>query len=230
MTNPAGGVPTPEQNRAAWKAAHPDAAEVSQDEAAAKVADHLGGAAPSPGVSGDSLGAQMAAAGAQAGLPHEDAMDALMEQIKALSDQVGELRHRDQQREQAAILALGEPILQRYANGLRDKLRAHVDANPGSGEHFRQAVSTATALADAASTAISRGANDMSQVNHHAAWLDRFLERGHKRTAPGHLKHLDLGSVASDLEALIDESYRLSPGMPAQPPPAGKMLTGAVVG
>lgn len=205
--------PDPAQNKAEWLAAHPGAGEVGADQAAAEVAAHLGAAAPDPGVSGSDLGAQMAAAGAQAGLPHEDVMDQLMAEIRRLSDQVGFLQERDRQREAAQIAALGEPILQRYANGIAAKLEAHQAANPGLGpDHFRNVRGAADSLVKAASQAISGGANDMGQVAYHAGQVDRWLSKTHKRTAPAHLAHLDLGAIEQDLEYLLDEVDRLTGG------------------
>lgn len=205
-------VPTPEQNRAAWLAAHPGAHQVSQAQAAGQVAAQIGAAAPDPGVSGDDLGAQMHAAGAVAGLPHEDVMNALMAQVQALSEQIGQLQIRDQQREAAAIAALGEPILQRYANAVRDHLVAIAAANPGGAEHFKPAIDMASKLADVSSETISKGANDLGQVISLASRVDRFLARGHARTAPHMLRHLDLSTVAHHLEYLVEEAERLAPG------------------
>lgn len=183
----------------------------TREQANEEVAQQLGAAAPGPGVSGEQLGAQMHAAGAAAGLPYEDQMNAAMEQIKALSQQVDALRQRDQAREQAQILALGEPILQRYANGVRDKLAAHQAANPGTDAHFAQPIKDAAALADAAAHAIARGANDLGTVRSYAARLDHFFARGHARTAAGPVAHADLSAAAADLEHVISEANRLAP-------------------
>jgi hypothetical protein len=207
--------PDPEANRIQWKTDHPDAAEVSQDDAAASVAAQLGGAAPAAGVTDSDLGAQMASAGATAGLPYEDQMNAMMEQLRRMSTEIDTLRQRDQQREQAQVMALGEPILQRYANGLRDKLAATVAANPGSDQHFAQALADAGALAEASSKAIARGANDLGTVRAYAGRLDHFFDRGHVRTAQGHVRHVDLSSAAHDLEQVISEAHRLQPGAPS---------------
>jgi hypothetical protein len=214
MTEQTGfAAPDPEQNRAEWLAAHPEAQQATQGEAAAQVASSLGAAAPDPGVSGDDLAAQMAAAGAQPGLPHEDVMNALMDQIRALSDQVGTLQRRDQQREAAALAALGEPILQRYAKGIRDKLAAHEAANPGLGpDHFANVRQTADELVKATVAAVAEGANDLGRVRYHVDRVDRFLTKGHKRLAPSHLAHIDMSAVGQDLEYLVEEADRLTGG------------------
>lgn len=204
----------------------PDQPPVTREQANEEVAAQLGAAAPGPGVSGEQLGAQMHAAGATAGLPYEDAMNAAMEQIKALSQQVQTLQQRDYQREQAQILALGEPVLQRYANGVRDKLAAHRAANPGTDDHFAQPIRDAAALADAAANAISRGANDLGTVRAYASRLDHFFARGHARTASGPVRHADLSAAASDLEHVITEANRLAP--PGGQPP-GVMTPGRVL-
>lgn len=212
MTEQTGFPPDPAANRAAWLAAHPGAQEQAPQEAAAQVAAHLGAGAPAGGVTGDDLGAQMAAAGATAGLPHEAVMDELMKQIQALSEQVSTLQVRDRQREAAQIAALGEPILQRYANGVRDHLAALAAANPAGADHFRPIVRDAEALSQATADAISQGANDLGGVMNIAARLDRFITRGHARTAPHVIRHLDLSTVAHHLEYLIEEAHRLAPG------------------
>lgn len=205
--------PSPEANRAQWLAAHPEAAPVSAEDAQGEVASQLGAAAPGAGVSGEDLGAQMAAAGAKAGLPHEDVMDALMAEIKRLGEQVGNLQERDRRREQAAIAALGEPILQRYANAVRDHLKALVAAHPGSAGHFGPTVTAAEKLATASSDAISRGANDLGQVMALAGQVDRFLTKGHHRLAPATLRQVDLSTVAHHLELMVEEASRLAPGV-----------------
>lgn len=207
--------PDPDQNRREWLASHPGAEEVTPEAAQGQVASHIGAGTPDAGVSDAQLGAQMAAQGAAPGqLPHEDAMNALMEQIRQLSDQVLTLQRRDHQREQAQIAALGEPILQRYANGLRDKLKAHMAANPGLGQdHFGPVIAAAEKLSQAAADAISRGANDLGQVHHAVNTVNRWLSKTHPRTAPAHLRHLDLGSVLYDLEKVAEEAARLAPGV-----------------
>jgi hypothetical protein len=202
---------TPEQNRADWLAAHPEATTVPPEQAQEQVAAHLGGAAPDPGISGDTLGAQMTAAGAHAGLPHEAVMDQLMAQIQALSQQVGTLQERDRAREQATIAALGEPILQRYANALDAYFKAYEAGHPGLGaEHFRPVRQSTAELVKATSAAIADGGNDMGRVQYHAARVDRFLTRTHKRTAPAHLAHLDMSAAEQALEYLVDEAERLT--------------------
>lgn len=208
------GFPTPEQNRAAWLAQHPEAQQATPDQAGAQVAAQLGAAAPDPGVSGDDLGAQMDAAGAHAGLPHEDAMNAEMARLRQMVENMGtELARITVERQQeraAAIAALGEPILQRYANAVTDHLKATVAANPGSGEHFAPIVGTAEKLSAAAADAISRGANDLGTVLSLAGQLDRFFTRGHARTAPHQLRQVDLSTVAHHLDYLLDEAARLT--------------------
>lgn len=213
MTENPGFQPDPATNRAQWLAAHPQAVQASAEQAAGEVASHLGAAAPGAGVTGEQLGQQMADAGAAAGLPHETVMDQLMAQVKAMGEQIHMLQARDQQREAAAIAALGEPILQRYANAVRDHLAATVAANPGSAEHFKTVLADAEKLSVASADAISRGANDLGQVASLASRIDRFLTRGHARTAPHTLRQVDLSTVAHHLEYLVEEAARLAPGM-----------------
>jgi polyhydroxyalkanoate synthesis regulator phasin len=210
----AGQVPDPAANREQWQRDHPDAGTVTQGQAQQQVADQLGGAAPAPGVSDQQLGQQMADAGATAGLPHESAMDAMMEEIRRLSERVTQLQENDRQRTIAVNAQLGPPELIARAEAVRDKINALVAANPGSSDHFRQLARDAEALARTSSDAIDRGANDLGQVNAFAARVDRFLNIGHKRTAPGHLAHVDLSAIAYDLELLIEEAQRLAPGAP----------------
>jgi hypothetical protein len=206
-------VPDPQANRDEWLAAHEGAEEVTAGEAQRRVAAQLGGAAPDPGVSSDDLGAQMHAQGAFAGLPYEQQMNALMDQVRAQQEQIQTLILRDHQREQAQIAALGEPVLQRYANAVRDYLKAHAAANPGLGpEHYAQPIADAEDLSRASADAISRGANDMGRVLSAASRLDRFFTKGHKRTAPAHLSAIDHGAAEQALEYVVREASRLSPG------------------
>ena len=214
MTEQTGFTPDPEANRAAWLAAHPEAQQATPAQAAEQVAAQLGGAAPDPGVTGDQLGQQMAAQGAQAGLPHERVMDEEMARLKAIVESMGadlaRIRVERQQERAAAIAALGEPILQRYANAVRDHLKATVAANPAGAEHFAGVVGASEKLSDAASDAISRGANDLGQVLTLASSIDRFLSRGHARTAPHLLRQVDLSTVQHHLDYLVEEAGRLS--------------------
>lgn len=213
MNTPGYTPPDPDANRREWLARHPEAAGVTADEAAAGVAEHLGAGAPGAGVADTSLGEQMAQHGAAAGLPHEDTMNALMKQVQDLSEQMAWMQEQRARERQAAIAAMGEPILERYARGLRDKLKAHADANPGLGpDHLRQVIADADELLKQASLAIARGANDLGAVHSAASRVDRFLSKTHVRTAAAHLRHIDLSSVAYDLEMVVEEAARLVPG------------------
>ena len=214
MTEQTGFTPDPEANRAAWLAAHPEAQQASQAQAAAQVAANLGGSAPDPGVSGDQLGQQMAAAGAQAGLPHEQVMDDEMAKLRAAVEAMGadlaRIRVERQQERAAAIAALGEPILQRYANAVRDHLKATLAANPAGAEHFAGVIGASEKLSDVAADTISKGANDLGQVLTIASQIDRFISRGHVRTAPHMLRQVDLSTVQHHLDYLVEEAGRLS--------------------
>jgi hypothetical protein len=219
-------APDPERNRREWLAAHPQAGEVSPEEASAQVAAQLGGAAPDPGVSGEALGEQLARAGATAGvtprdgtLPHEDTVEAELNRLRAvvegLGTQLQQVQTERQQERATAIAAMGEPILQRYANGIEAHLQAHEAASPALGmEHFKQVRGAAKQLTGATATAISEGANDMGRVRYHAAQIDRFLTRTHRRTAPAHAVHIDMSAVEQMLEYLLDEADRLAPSLP----------------
>lgn len=218
-TDPAGVTPDPQRNREAWLAAHPGAAPVDPGAATQQVAAQLGAGAPGAGVPAETLGEQMAGQGATAGvqpqdgsLPYEDLVDQMLSELRDLRGQVEVMQEQRRQERAAAIAALGEPIVQRYANGVRDKLAAHLAANPGLGpDHFGRVLSAADQLSKAAADAISRGANDMGQVRSLAGVVDRWLTRTHPRTAPSHLGHVDFSSVAYDLELLLEEADRLAP-------------------
>jgi hypothetical protein len=224
-----GTPPTPEQNRADYLAAHPEAQPVSGQAAADAVAQNLGAAAPGSGVTDADLGAQLAAGGAQQGFvdpqaaEYQASMDDLMAQVKALGQQVQLLQARDEQRTAASIAQLGEPILIRYAKGVADKLRAHMASHPALGaEHYGQAIADADSLARAATDAISKGGNDMGQVHNLAYRLDRFFTRTHPRAKTG-LSNPDHSSAEYDLDQVVNEANRLAPGG-SQP-----ALTGRVV-
>lgn len=220
----AGAQPDPAANRAQW---NPEGDTVDATSAAGQVADQLGAAAPAAGVSDSALGAQMAAAGATAGLPHETQMDALMEQVRKMSAEIAYLQQQDAQREQTAVAALGEPILQRYAKGLHAKLQAVAAANPGSDDHFAQAIDDAANLVTASKQAISRGGNDLGQVHSLVSRLEHFLTHGHRRTAPGQVRHADLSAAEQDLEYAGQEANKLADSAAQRGAPVGAITATA---
>lgn len=216
MTNPY-DAPSPEANRAQWLADHPDASPVDAGTAAAETARQLGGAAPSPGVSGEALGRQMLDQGARAGLPAEDDHDA---QMRAMAAQFEDMQQRiaamERQRSlehQAAIAALGEPILERYAKGIRDKMHVHQAMHPALGEeHFGRIKRTADKLYDAAQRTIRAGANDTHEVIGLANEIDRWVTKTHPRLA-SNAHHVDFSALLADLEMMLEEAAKLGGGV-----------------
>lgn len=212
MTETTGFPPDPAANRAEWLAAHPGAAPVNPEQAQAATDPGTGEAVPSSVPTGEA----MAAAGAHAGLPHEAAMDAEMAALKRLVESMGADLARIQAERagerQAAIAAMGEPILVRYAKAVQAHLHTAVAMHPAAAEHLAPAVADADKLVDATSEAISNGANDLGAVATLAARIDRFLTRTHPRQVPVLARNLDLSTVAHHLEYLMDEGQRLVPG------------------
>lgn len=223
MTNPydpyaaQGGLPDPERNRADWLRANPGAAPVDPGQAQRQVAAHLGAAAPAPGVTDAQLGAQAYAQGAHAGLPAEDDQDTQMAQMRAqFEDMVRRVEAMERERaleRQAHIAALGEPILERYAAGVRDKLHTHRAMHPGMQDHLSRVTRTGDQLYDAAHKAIASGANDLSEVAGLASQVERFITKTHPRTGAGNASHIDFSSVLYDLELMLEEAAKLAPGV-----------------
>ncbi len=213
MTETTGFPSDPERNRQEWFAANPGAAPVSAERAAAATDPGTGEAVPSAVPTGEA----MAAAGAHAGLPHEATMDAEMAALRKLVESMGSdlarIQAERQGERQAAISALGEPILLRYAKAVQGGLHTAVAMHPAAAEHLAPALGDADKLVDAASDAISTGANDLGAVATLASRIDRFLTRKHPREVPGLARNMDLSTVAHHLEYLIEEGQRLVPGV-----------------
>jgi hypothetical protein len=212
MTETTGFPPDPEANRAAWLAANPGAAPVSPHEAAAATDPGTRESVPSAVPTGEA----MAAAGAHAGLPHEATMDAEMAALRKMVESMGAdlariTAERSQER-QAAISALGEPILLRYAKAVQGGLHTAAVMHPAAAEHLAHVIADSDKLVDAASDAISTGANDLGAVATLASRIDRFITRKHPREVPGLARNMDLSTVAHHLEYLIEEGARLVPG------------------
>jgi len=212
MTETTGFPPDPERNKQEWFAANPGAAPVSPQQAQAATDPGTQESVPSSVPTGEA----MAAAGAHAGLPHEDTMNAEMEALRKMVESMGSdlarIQAERQQERQAAISALGEPILLRYAKAVQGGLHTAVAMHPAAAEHLAPAVANADKLVDAASDAISTGANDLGTVATLASRIDRFITRTHPREVPGLARNLDLSTVAHHLEYLIEEGARLVPG------------------
>lgn len=212
MTETTGFPPDPARNRAAWLADNPGAQPVSAQQAQAATDPGTQEGVPSSVPTGEA----MAAAGAHAGLPHEQVMDDEMAKLRKLVESMGSdlarIQAERQQERQAAISALGEPILLRYAKAVQGGLHTAVAMHPAAAEHLAPAVANADKLVDAASDAISSGANDLGAVATLAQRLDRFITRTHPREVPGLASNLDLSTIAHHLEYLIEEGARLVPG------------------
>ena len=217
MTNPYDpyspfAQPTPEQNRAAWLAANPGARPVDPAVAEEQVAANLGAGVPNPGVSGQQLGEQMAAQGAHAGLPAEDDHDAEMAAMRAIAeDQAKRLAFLEKaftQQRQAYIAALGEPIVERYAKGVRDKLRTHLVMHPALAEHLEPRVRLADNLYEAARKAVSGGGNDFREVAAIAQEIDRYVTKTHGRVTGGSGSHVDFSALLYDLELMLEEAAK----------------------
>lgn len=212
MTETTGFPPDPERNKAEWFAANPGAQPVSAQQAHAATEPGAGEGVPSSVPTGEA----MAAAGAQAGLPHEDVMNAEMERLRKIVESMGADLARIQSERQgernAAIAAMGEPLLVRYAKAVQGGLHTAVAMHPAGAEHLAPVVADADKLVETATDAISSGANDLGAVATLAARIDRFLTRTHPRQVPGLAANMDLSTVAHHLEHLIEEGQRLVPG------------------
>lgn len=212
MTEQTGFPPDPAQNKAEWFQANPGAQPVSAQQAQA--ATDPGAQEGVPSAVPD--GAKMVADGAHAGLPHEATMDAEMAALRKLVESMGadlaRITAERQGERNAAIAAMGEPILLRYAKAVQGGLHTAVAMHPAAAEHLAPAVATADKLVDAASDAISSGANDLGAVATLAQRIDRFITRTHPREVPGLARNMDLSTVAHHLEYLIEEGQRLVPG------------------
>lgn len=204
--------PDPERNRAAWLAANPGAQPVSAQQAQAATEPGAQEGVPSSVPTGEA----MAAAGAHAGLPHEKVMDDEMAALRKLVESMGadlaRITAERQQERQAAISAMGEPILVRYAKAVQGHLHTLVAMHPAAAEHLAPVVADSDKLVDATSEAISNGANDLGAVGTLAARIERFLTRKHPREVPGLARNMDVSTVLHHLDYLIEEGQRLVPG------------------
>jgi hypothetical protein len=192
---------------------------------------------PGLGVGVDQISAaQQAAPAAGQPLPYEAQMNALMEQLKAQSEQlavalgrVGDLEKHVQAVTAQASAAQGLPYVVRYAQGARDKLLAHAIANAdlggvrlvpsldqATGEtvlrhqaagHFESVLHDADQLA-AAAVAAAKGDAPAQAVTDAAARVIRFIERTHRRLTP---KYIDYSAALDDLDATVEEALKLTP-------------------
>lgn len=164
--------------------------------------------APSPAGEQASVAAMMGDRGPL--LPAETAMDDLMaalkaqsEQIKALQAQVGTM----QQQQAEALAASGGPMITRYAQGARDKIAAHVIANPDvPKDHFKPLTGFAEKLVDEAE-ALAGGSGTVKAVETAASAVTRFINRTHARLSG---KHIDWSAALDDVETVIDEALKLA--------------------
>jgi hypothetical protein len=174
--------------------------EVPYTEAAAAVAAEVD---QGPQADAGASLSQMSAAPADR-LPHEDVMDEMMAEFKAMSERVsameGELS-KARGDYAAAAAKLGPPEVAIYAQAIYDKLTsfraAHPDAPPG---HFDAVIAKAAPLGQAAADLIA-GKGHASDVTGPLAdvvdAVDRFVTKTHRRKWG---KPIDFSALEGDLE------------------------------
>lgn len=161
-------------------------------------------------------------------LPAEEAMDALMAQLRAQSDQLAALQAKvgtmGRQIEEAQA-AQGGPLTVRYAQGALDKLAVLAVSRPDHPgnlvsvdvpgrehpvqvrEHFSPVITRGRELVEAATAAAKSATQDnASAVARIAGQIERFANRTHGRLggAP-----LDWSAILDDIELAADEALKL---------------------
>ena len=165
--------------------------------------------APSPAGEAAGVAAQMGERGPL--LPAEEQMDAMMAALKAQSEQIAALTAQigTMQKQQAeALAASGGPMVTRYAEGARDKIAAHVTANPDApAGHFDELTGAAGQLVDAAAAIAKDAAAGTGPVEKAAAAITRFVSRTHVRQWG---KHIDWSAALDDVETVVEEALKLA--------------------
>ena len=159
---------------------------------------------------GDSL-AQMSTDRA-APLPAEAEHDALMAEFKAMSERIKTLESesaKNRQAYQAAVAALGPPLVAVYGRAIFDKLVSFRNAHPDLGGHFNSVIDAARPLG-LASQAVLDGGGDVSVVLRDGGdvidAVDRFITKTHQRVSG---KPIDFSALASDLEYFVAEAGKI---------------------
>src|SRR5215469_2952461 len=172
----------------------PEQEEFLRQQAAAHAAT-----APSPAGEAAGVAAQMGERGPL--LPAEEQMDAM---IAALTAQIGTM----QKQQAEALAASGGPMVTRYAEGARDKIAAHVTANPDApAGHFDELTGAAGQLVDAAAAIAKDAAAGTGPVEKAAAAITRFVSRTHVRQWG---KHIDWSAALDDVETVVEEALKLA--------------------
>ena len=186
----------------------PEQPKVPYREAAAEV---VGEVVQGPAAdAGDSL-AQMSTDRA-APLPAEAEHDALMAEFKAMSERIKTLEAesaKNRQAYQAAVAALGPPLVAVYGRAIFDKLVSFRNAHPDLGGHFNSVIDAARPLG-LASQAVLDGGGDVSVVLRDGGdvidAVDRFITKTHQRVSG---KPIDFSALASDLEYFVAEAGKI---------------------
>jgi hypothetical protein len=210
----AGGALTPEQAAAA---AQPAAADPGLDAGIKTIAGNPVAGAPLPAEE-----AQNAAMQAM-----QDQFSALLHQLQAQGQTIEGLQRQLQSVAAGAAAAQGDPLIVRYAKGVRDKVYSHAVANADLGTvrqvqvigedgqpvlrqqadgHFAGPAAVADKLV-AAAEAAAAGTGPAKAAGDLAGELGRWFERGHGRASN---KHVDFSAAADDAEAVQDEAARLA--------------------
>lgn len=197
---------TPEQTIARLQAELEDARKIPYKEAAeAAVAAVQPADAGAGADAGASLG-QMSTEKPEP-LPHEAQMDALMEQMRVMTErmeQMGAELASTKRGYAAAVAKLGPPEVAVYGQAIYDKLVSFRNAHPDLLGHFDQVIEAARPLHDA-SVAVIAGTGHVSDViadlDNVVNAVDRFITRTHPRRSG---KPIDFSALAGDLEDAVD--------------------------
>jgi len=140
-------------------------------------------------------------------LPAEAEHDALMEQMRVMTEEIQRMRGElgaAKAGYAAATAALGPPAVAVYGQAIYDKLVSLQNAHPDLPGHFTGLIKLAKPLGDTSAAAIA-GTGDTAAVTAELETVvpavDRFITRTHGRTVS---KPVDFSALAADLEYAQD--------------------------
>lgn len=167
-----------------------------------------GATQPSPASEQAATAEQMTERGPM--LPAENAMDQVMAQLKAMSDQLASTQSQLstlQRQQEEAQAASGGPLVVRYAQAVADKAAALDQSRPDHADgHFSPLHEAAAALVEAAKAAAKDGSN-ASDVADASAAIERFITRTHPRAGGA---QLDFSALRDDAQQAADEAAKLA--------------------
>jgi hypothetical protein len=145
-------------------------------------------------------------------LPHEAEMDALMAQMRDLTERLASVEAdaaHTRKSYAAAVAKLGPPEVAVYAAGIHAKLVSFRNAHPDLGGTFDQVIETAAPLAAAAKAVIAgdgQVADVLADLGDVVGAVEKFIARYPRR----HNKPIDFSALVSDLEYATEAAEQLN--------------------